>query len=674
MSVTTLSDGIVSWFIHVWSTREDDILRHAGLESILFLRYLRLCILIFGVPSVLLTPVIIGICHSGGVARGVSGIDRLGWPNIQPNDIRRLWAFAASLVAFVLYTHAMIDRELQTINAIRQTFLASSQQTGSIVLLSQVPSNLSDENSLKSYFKQWAHLMTNFYVVRDPRQLRKLIQKRDKLLEELESTEINFVRQRVLKRGHSVERPQIRLIQLPQPSQLFFRGPSVDKLQHLRRAVANLNKSILTLQGSTVQTKVKASTSILIHLSDSVAAQCMSSTPASSDPNKMNLRYLGDSPQEIVYDHLGLGRNEEQIRRFVAWQLNLSLILLWTVPIALTAALSQLQALATAISIEDAISHWPSWVLGILQGVLPSLALSMLMMLFPRLLRLVVHWRRLPSTLEIELTVQRMYFIFLFTQLFLTASISSGIIAVLAQAVNNITHIPAILAQNLPKAGNYYLTYIMTQAFLFSALTMLQPYRLYRQLMHNTKTMSPRRQAECQRDMEKPQWGTVYPLYSTIACISALSTLVVRKRMLIRDSDYLFVVVTFDFAYCYYGLHDFLVLPSIPVDLRCTFSRRHGRQSVLRSSVTAIHRAVCPRALLHRPLSTEGSWSQMATRIGPNLRRDHPVDLYNPTSSLSCGTLSSTLPTEGARSGSTRLVVFDDAGSDQDNQQKSRID
>ena len=581
MSVTTLSDGIFSWIIRVWSTEEVDILRHAGLESVLFLRYLRLCILIFGVPSVLLTPVIIGVCHSGGVARGVSGIDRLGWPNIQPNDIRRLWAFVASLVAFVLYTHAAIDRELQTINAIRQTFLASSQQKGAIVLLSQVPGNMSDESSLRSYFKQWAHHMTKFYVVQDLRQLRKLVQQRDRLLEELESTEIDFIRQRILRRGHSVERPQTRLIQLPQPSRLHLRGPSIDKIQHLHRAVASLNESILALQKRTVLTNAKALTSILIHLNDSVAAQCMSSTPASSDPNKMNLRYLGDSPQEIVYNHLGLGRNEEQIRRFVAWQLSLSLILLWTVPIALTAALSQLQALATAFSIEDAISHWPSWVLGILQGVLPSLALSMLMMLFPQLLRLVVRWRRLPTILEIELTVQRLYFIFLFTQLFLTASISSGIIAVLAQAVNNTTHIPAMLAQNLPKAGNYYLTYIMTQAFLFSALTMLQPYRLYRQLVHSAKIISPRRQIACRGNMEEAQWGTVYPLYSTIACISTLSTIIVRQRMLMRDSDNLCVVITVDSARCYHGLCDFLVLPSILTDLRCTFNHRHSSQSVL---------------------------------------------------------------------------------------------
>ena len=541
----------------------------------------------------LLTPVIIGVCHSGGVTRGVSGIDRLGWPNIQPYDTRRLWAFAASLVAFVLYTLAVIDRELQTLNAIRQTYLASSQQTGAIVLLSQVPANMCDESSLRSYFKQWAQHMTKFYVVRDLRRLRKLVHKRNRLLEELESTEIDFIRQRMLRRGHSVERPRMRLIQLPQPSRLLFVGPSIDKIQHLRRAVASLNESILALQKSAVLTNTEASTSILVHLSDSVAAQCMSSTPASSDPNQMNLRYLGDSPQEIVYDYLGVGRNEEQIRRFVTWHLGLSLILLWTVPIALTAALSQLQALATAFSIEDAISHWPSWVLGILQGVLPSLALSMLMMLFPRLLRLLVHWRRLPTLLEIELTVQRLYFIFLFTQLFLTASISSGMIAVLEQAVNNTTHIPAMLAQNLPKAGNYYLTYIMTQAFLFSALTMLQPYRLYRQLAHSTKTISPRRQIACRGNMEEAQWGTVYPLYSTIACISTLSTIVVHKRRLMHDSDNLCLVIAVDSANRDHGLHDFLVLPSILADLCRTFSRQHSSQSVLRSGATALHRAVC---------------------------------------------------------------------------------
>ena len=64
----------------------------------------------------------------------------------------------------------------------------------------------------------------------------------------------------------------------------------------------------------------------------------------------------------------------------------------------------------------------------------------------------------------------------------------------------------------------------------------------------------------------------------------------------------------------------------------------------------------------------------MATRIGPKHCRDHPVDLYNLTSSSSRGTLSSTLPSEGSRSGSTRLVGFDDTGSDEGDQQTSGID
>ncbi|KAK5072363.1 hypothetical protein LTR70_010428 [Exophiala xenobiotica] len=73
------------------------------------------------------------------------------------------------------------------------------------------------------------------------------------------------------------------------------------------------------------------------------------------------------------------------------------------------------------------------------------------------------------------------YFCFFFLHLFLTASISSGLVPTAFAILNGgVTEVPRILAANLPLAGNYYLSYLLIQCMHLAASTLFRPLALFK--------------------------------------------------------------------------------------------------------------------------------------------------------------------------------------------------
>src|SRR5690606_3702701 len=100
--------------------------------------------------------------------------------------------------------------------------------------------------------------------------------------------------------------------------------------------------------------------------------------------------------------------------------------------------------------------------------------LAILMALLPIILRLFARIQGRHTGMAMEQAVQGMYFAFLFIQVFLVVSISSAITVVIKRIAENPTSVPEILATNLPKAGNFFFSYLMLQAFAVSGGALLQ--------------------------------------------------------------------------------------------------------------------------------------------------------------------------------------------------------
>ncbi len=141
--------------------------------------------------------------------------------------------------------------------------------------------------------------------------------------------------------------------------------------------------------------------------------------------------------------------------------------------------------------------------------------------LLPLVLRIITAWQGLSTETAVELSLQKYYFAFLFVQNFLTVSLSSSITAIAQDLLHGLNSAPALLAGNLPKASNYFFSYLALQGLSVSAGAFLQAEGLINWLILAPWTdRTPRQKWERQIGLPEIRWGTFYPLYTNLACIS----------------------------------------------------------------------------------------------------------------------------------------------------------
>jgi hypothetical protein len=149
--------------------------------------------------------------------------------------------------------------------------------------------------------------------------------------------------------------------------------------------------------------------------------------------------------------------------------------------------------------------------------------LSLITAMMPVVFRLIANMQGLHSRQAVENNAQIYYFAFLFIQVFLTVSLSAGITTIIGELSVSIKAVPAVLAQNLPKACNYFFSYIMIHTFTVIVSTLVQIGDLVHLFVLSPVLDKTARQKwtrmEC---LGLQKWGTFLPVFTNIACIGVL--------------------------------------------------------------------------------------------------------------------------------------------------------
>lgn len=171
------------------------------------------------------------------------------------------------------------------------------------------------------------------------------------------------------------------------------------------------------------------------------------------------------------------------------------------------------------------------------QGILPPVLLAILMALLPIILRLLARFEGIPKYTGLELSLMTRFFIFQVVvsrpcflvvitfdigsqHSFLIVTVSSGIIAALEDLINNPTSIPNILANELPKASTFFLTYIILQGLSGTAGGFLQivPLVIYYVKLFILGS-TPRSVYSIKYVLRSVAWGTLFPSITLLVVI-----------------------------------------------------------------------------------------------------------------------------------------------------------
>ncbi|EEP76111.1 conserved hypothetical protein [Uncinocarpus reesii 1704] len=297
-------------------------------------------------------------------------------------------------------------------------------------------------------------------------------------------------------------------------------GKKVDKIYHCRKELARLNLEIEIDQQH--PEKFPLMNSAFVQFNHQVAAHMACQSVAHHIPQQMAPRLVEISPDDVIWDNMSIKWWERYLRTFGVIVIVSAMVVGWAFPVAFTGLLSQLSYLEGNFVWLRWLSKLPQWLLSAIQGILPPLFLSILMALLPLILRFLSKNQGVSTGMAIELTVQNYFFAFLFVQLFLVVSISSGF-STIFNSIKDVTSVPELLATNIPKASNYFFSYMVLQAMSVSAGALVQIFSLVSwfilaPIFDNTARMKWARTT----NLNQMQWGTFFPVYTTLASIGLI--------------------------------------------------------------------------------------------------------------------------------------------------------
>jgi hypothetical protein len=298
---------------------------------------------------------------------------------------------------------------------------------------------------------------------------------------------------------------------------LPFLGKKVDTIYYCRKEVARLNLEIELDQQH--PEKFPLMNSAFIQFNHQVAAHMACQCVSHHLPKQMTPRIVEISPDDVIWDNMSMRWWERYLRTLGVIIIVSAMVIGWAFPVAFTGLLSQLAYLEGKYSWLKWLSQLPRWLLSAIQGILPPLFLAILMAVLPLILRFLSKNQGVHTGMAVELTVQNYYFAFLFVQLFLVVSISSGFTTIF-NSIKQVTSVPELLAENIPKASNYFFSYMILQAMSVSAGALVQIFGLVSwfilaPIFDNTARMKWARTT----NLNQMQWGTFFPVYTTLATI-----------------------------------------------------------------------------------------------------------------------------------------------------------
>lgn len=427
---------------------------------------------------------------------------------------------------------------------VRQAFLLSPTYSKRIssrtVLFTSVPEEYQDEARLRTLFGE---SVQNIWLVGDTTELDELVKERDDVAMKLEKGEVKLLklvnkeRIKVMKKGGDVtekapanadpEAGNIAARWIPDKTRPSHRlgplgliGKKVDTIEWGREELQRLIPAVDTAQAEFIGGNVKKAPAVFIEFFTQSDAQAAFQTVAHHQALQMSPRYIGVQPSEVVWKSLFIPWWQLFVRRYAVYAFIAALVIFWAIPVGIVGLISQVSTLKQLPGLTW-LDKIPKAILGVVSGLLPSIALSILMSLVPVIMRLCAKLSGAVSLSQAELFTQNAYFFFQVVQVFLIRTMADSASGAIIQIVQDPSSVLDLLSQSLPTSSNFYISYFIVQGLTIaiSVLTQVVGCLIFR-ILYKFLAGTPRAMYNKWTTLSSLSWGSLLPVYTNIAVIS----------------------------------------------------------------------------------------------------------------------------------------------------------
>lgn len=428
-----LPQGRFNWLNPFRNMPDEYVLNHQSLDGYLYLRFLKMLMIICFFGCCITFPVLFPVNATAG--GGQKQFDLLSFANIPKTQKNRYYAHVFVGWIFFSFVLFIITRETIYCINLRNAYLMSpfnaSRISSRTVLFTDVPTEYLKLDKLHALF---GATIRRAWLTTDCKELGKEVEKRDKAALKLESAEIKLSKKankRRLKaekkaaKSKKVEPPKSEtaeppksekdatsagngvdveagvtseyLIKKDRPTHRLGKipliGKKVDTIEWSRSELKTLIPKIQKEQATLRKGEGKLLPAVFVEFTTQAAAQAAFRRMSARKAPHMNPRTISSTPDEIIWKNLKIKKVERMGRKFGTNTFLTLMIIFWAIPVAVVGAISNINYLTDKVPFLGFINHIPAVILGVVTGLLPSVLLSVLMSLVP----VVCRCKPLPS-------------------------------------------------------------------------------------------------------------------------------------------------------------------------------------------------------------------------------------------------------------------------------------
>ncbi|KAK9422690.1 putative CSC1/OSCA1-like 7TM region domain-containing protein [Seiridium unicorne] len=308
---------------------------------------------------------------------------------------------------------------------------------------------------------------------------------------------------------------------------LPYLNEKVDTIYWCRKELARFNLEIEEDQKH--PERFPLMTSAFIQFNHQVAAHMACQSVIHHIPRHMAPRTVEISPNDVIWDNMTISWWAEWLRTGIVIAVVAGMIILWAIPVSFTSTISQIDSLIQTypwlgfLAENDTVHK----AVQALAGVLPAVLLALLLFLVPIIMDLLADFKGAKTGSQKTETVQTFYFAFLLVQVFFVVSLASSVTNILGDLAKDPGSIADVLANSLPKAANYFFSYMILQALSTSSGTLLQIGALINwYVIAKITNSTARNKWTTNTNLPSVRWGSFFPVYTNFACIGLIYSVI----------------------------------------------------------------------------------------------------------------------------------------------------
>ncbi|KAI9003936.1 hypothetical protein DFJ74DRAFT_694180 [Hyaloraphidium curvatum] len=290
-------------------------------------------------------------------------------------------------------------------------------------------------------------------------------------------------------------------------------------------------------------------------------------------PSRPGLGYMRILPspgtRDLVWDNISskwAAPSLKAVRTLIVAFILVLLVFFWSVPVTLISSFLSLDSLAYAFpdSIGVIVESMPPALKNLIQGLIPSIILSIWMGILPQILYALSMLEGIEAYSWVDHSLfAKLYFYNVFNTLFIFA-ISGSVWNALDAILNDPSQIPYMLASALSGVSPFFMVYIFLNAFIMLPMRLLLPGYIYlsflRRLFPNYKKLAPRRVARLVVPINSMHYR-LGDLLTTPMVVYILTFFYAQIQPLILPAGFVYfflayVIFKYVFLYLHFPLYD----------------------------------------------------------------------------------------------------------------------